>query len=90
MVRHFIGILILIFINVQTSSALETKMIWVSKDALLHGEVIASHTTTADAPMFPNTAVVLRHKELGIVHCNIAVHLEKDGLVRDVACATFK
>jgi hypothetical protein len=90
MFRLFIGVLMLLTAHIPTSFAIENKMIHVSKDVLLQGEVIASHTTATDVVMFPKTAVVLRHDELGIVHCRISVFLEGDGPVRDIACVAFK
>lgn len=90
--KRILFLMAVIFANPNFGFA-QDNMRSVPKSALLEGEVIGSHATPTDAPLFPNFAVLLRHREYGLIHCNIVVKkVSKAGwpYERIYSCATFE
>ena len=70
----------------------EEGLIGVPKRVFLESEVIGSHVTPSDIPMFPNFAVLLRHRDYGLAHCYLWVkELKKAQLFkRTYSCARIR
>lgn len=86
--KRILFIMAVIFVYPNLGFA-QDNMKWVPNSALLEGEVIGSHATPTDAPLFPNFAILLRHREYGLIHCYVFTQ-KGQPLKRSYSCATFE